>query len=160
MDEAQAVMTVAFELNGAQVEAALEPQTPLIDLLRERFGLTGTKRSCDVQVCGACTVLLNGAPVSSCTVPAFEARGKAVLTVEGLAADESAAPLIEAFVNNAAFQCGFCTPGMLLAAKSLLAADPAPSEDAIKDAMRGNVCRCTGYKKIVEAVQEAAEAAR
>ena len=130
-------------------------------MLRERFALTGTKRSCDVQVCGACTVLLDGKPVSSCTVPAFEARGRAVLTVEGLAMDESCdVPLMEAFVNNAAFQCGFCTPGMLLAAKSLLDADPSPSEDVIKDYMRGNVCRCTGYKKIVEAVHEAAEAGR
>ena len=129
-------------------------------MLRERFGLTGTKRSCDVQVCGACTVLLDGQPVSSCTVPAFEARGKAVLTVEGFAADEGSAPLVEAFVNNAAFQCGFCTPGMLLTARSLLDADPAPSEEKIKDYMRGNVCRCTGYKKIVEAVHEAAEAGR
>ena len=160
MPEAQAAMEVEFELNGAPVEATVEPQTPLIDMLRERFGLTGTKRSCDVQVCGACTVLLDGAPVSSCTVPAFEARGRAVLTVEGFAADEGSTPLIEAFVNNAAFQCGFCTPGMLLAAKSLLDSDPAPSEDAIKDYMRGNVCRCTGYKKIVEAVHEAAEASR
>ena len=160
MPEAQAVMAVAFELNGAPVEASVEPQTPLIDMLRERFALTGTKRSCDVQVCGACTVLLDGKPVSSCTVPAFEARGRAVLTVEGLASDEAATPLMEAFVNNAAFQCGFCTPGMLLTAKSLLDADPSPSEDAIKDYMRGNVCRCTGYKKIVEAVHEAAEAAR
>ena len=160
MREAQAVIVVAFELNGAPVEAVVEPQTPLIDLLRDVFGLTGTKRSCDVQVCGACTVLLDGNPVSSCTVPAFEARGRAVLTIEGLAADESAGPLMEAFVNNAAFQCGFCTPGMLLAAKSLLDAAPAPSEETIKDYMRGNVCRCTGYKKIVEAVHEAAEAGR
>ncbi|MXY58969.1 MAG: (2Fe-2S)-binding protein [Chloroflexi bacterium] len=160
MAEAQDRLAVAFELNGAPVEAVVEPQTPLIDLLRERFGLTGTKRSCDVQVCGACTVLLDGAPVSSCTVPAFEARGRVVLTVEGFAADEGSSPLIEAFVNNAAFQCGFCTPGMLLAAKSLLDADPSPSEEAIKDYMRGNVCRCTGYKKIVEAVHEAAEAGR
>ena len=160
MPEAQDAVAVAFELNGAPVEASVEPQTPLIDMLRERFALTGTKRSCDVQVCGACTVLLDGKPVSSCTVPAFEARGRAVLTVEGLASDEAATPLMEAFVNNAAFQCGFCTPGMLLTAKSLLDADPSPSEDAIKDYMRGNVCRCTGYKKIVEAVHEAAEAAR
>ncbi|MDE2837716.1 MAG: (2Fe-2S)-binding protein [Chloroflexota bacterium] len=160
MSEAQSLVEMTFELNGAPVAATVEPQTPLIDLLRERFGLTGTKRSCDVQVCGACTVLLDGAPVSSCTVPAFEARGREVLTVEGFAAGEDASPLIEAFVNNAAFQCGFCTPGMLLAAKSLLDADPAPSEETIKDYMRGNVCRCTGYKKIVEAVHEAAEASR
>ena len=149
-----------FRLNGAEAEAAVAPQTPLIDMLRGEFGLTGTKRSCDAQVCGACAVLLDGQPVSSCTLPAFEARGKAVLTIEGLAADERWSPLTEAFVNNAAFQCGFCTPGMLLAAKALLEADPDPPDEAIKDALRGNVCRCTGYKKIVEAVREAAEAMR
>ena len=160
MPDAQAAIAVAFELNGVPVEAPVESQTPLIDMLRERFRLTGTKRSCDVQVCGACTVLLDGQPVSSCTVLAFEARGRAVLTVEGFAADEGSVPLVEAFVNNAAFQCGFCTPGMLLTARSLLDADPAPSEEKIKDYMRGNVCRCTGYKKIVEAVHEAAEAGR
>ena len=160
MPDGMTEIPVRFTLNGTEAEAAVAPRTPLIDLLRGEFGLTGTKRSCDAQVCGACAVLLDGQPVSSCTLPAFEARGKAVLTVEGLAADERSAPLTEAFVNNAAFQCGFCTPGMLIAAKALLDADPAPSEETIKDALSGNVCRCTGYKKIVEAVEEAAEAMR
>ena len=160
MGEGMTEIRARFTLNGAEAEAVVAPQTPLIDLLRGEFGLTGTKRSCDAQVCGACAVLLDGQPVSSCTLPAFEARGKSVLTVEGLAADERSAPLLEAFASNAAFQCGFCTPGMLLTAKALLDADPAPSDETIKDALRGNVCRCTGYKKIVEAVREAAEAAR
>ncbi len=160
MTDGATEIRMRFRLNGADAEAVVAPQTPLIDLLRGEFGLTGTKRSCDAQVCGACAVLLDGQPVSSCTLPAFEARGRAALTVEGLAADERWAPLTEAFVNNAAFQCGFCTPGMLLAAKALLEADPDPSEEEIKDALRGNVCRCTGYKKIVEAVREAAEAMR
>ena len=159
-EQPAATISVRFDLNGTAVDAAVEPRTALIDLLRDGFGLKGTKRSCDVQVCGSCTVLLDGKAVSSCTVPAFEARGKRVLTIEGLATDENAFPLVEAFVNNAAFQCGFCTPGMLLAAKALLDETPHPSEEAIKDYMRGNVCRCTGYKKIVEAVQEAAEGAR
>ena len=159
-EQPAATISVRFDLNGAAVDAVVEPRTALIDLLRDGFGLKGTKRSCDVQVCGSCTVLLDGKAISSCTVPAFEARGKRVLTIEGLAADENASPLVEAFVNNAAFQCGFCTPGMLLAAKALLDETPYPSEDAIKDYMRGNICRCTGYKKIVEAVHEAAEGAR
>ena len=159
-EQPAATISVRFDLNGTAVDAVVEPRTALIDLLRDGFALKGTKRSCDVQVCGACTVLLDGKAVSSCTVPAFEARGKRVLTIEGLAADGDASPLVEAFVNNAAFQCGFCTPGMLLTAKALLDETPHPSEDAIKDYMRGNVCRCTGYKKIVEAVQEAAEGAR
>ena len=148
---------VAFELNGRRVETETAPHVALIDMLRDSFELRGAKRSCDMQVCGACTVLLDGQPVSACTVPAFEARGKSVLTVEGLAADEQSRPLTEAFVECAAFQCGFCTPGMLLAARSLLDANPGPSEDEVKDYLRGNLCRCTGYKKIVEAVLQAAE---
>lgn len=148
-------VSVAFELNGASVETDVAPHTALIDLLRDEFGLRGAKRSCDLQVCGACTVLLDGMMVSACTVPAFEARSRAVLTVEGLAQDERARPLTEAFVDNAAFQCGYCTPGMLLAARALLDARPDASEEEIKEYMRGNVCRCTGYKKIVEAVVQA-----
>ena len=109
-----------------------------------------------MQVCGACTVLVEGEPVSSCTVPAFEVRGKTVLTIEGLAADPRMSGLTDAFIENAALQCGFCTPGMVLATKALLDANPDPSEAEIKDYLRGNICRCTGYKKIVEAVLEAA----
>ena len=160
MSEQTPGVNVAFQLNGKPVEAVVEPQTALIDMLRDKFEMRGAKRSCDLQVCGACTVLLDGKAVSSCTVPAFEARNKTVLTIEGLSADEDARPLTEAFVDNAAFQCGYCTPGMLLTAKSLLDARPAASEDEIKDYMRGNLCRCTGYKKIVEAVLQAAEGGR
>ena len=104
-------------------------------------------------------MLVDGVPVSSCTVPAFEVRGKSVTTIEGLAADDRLAGLTDAFIDNAAIQCGFCTPGMVLAAKSLLDSNPDPSEDEIKDYMRGNICRCTGYKKIVEAIREAADKA-
>ena len=149
-----------FELNGQTAQAEVEPHLPLIDLLRDDFGLTGVKRSCDVQVCGACTVLVDGEPVSSCTLLAFEVRGKRVLTVEGLASDALGAALVEAFTENAGFQCGFCTPGMLLAAKALLDAVPDPSEAQIIDYLGGNVCRCTGYKKIVEAVTGAARVLR
>ena len=113
-----------------------------------------------VQVCGACTVLVDGVPVSSCTVLAFEVRGTSVLTIEGLAADPRMTGLTDSFIENAALQCGFCTPGMVLATKALLDANPNPSEAEIKDYLRGNICRCTGYKKIVEAVQEAASKAK
>lgn len=153
-------ITVAFEINGVPAEVAVEPRTLLIDMVRDTLNLRGTKRSCDMQVCGACTVLINGEPVSSCTVPAFEVRGKAVLTIEGLASDPQMTGLTDAFIDNAALQCGFCTPGMVLATKALLDANPDPSEAEIKDYLRGNICRCTGYKKIIEAVHEAATKAR
>lgn len=149
-------MALSFELNGQPARLDVAPHVPLIDALRDDFGLTGTKRSCDVQVCGACTVLVDGRPVSSCTLPAFEARGKSVLTVEGLAGDPVGGALADAFTANAGFQCGFCTPGMLLAAKALLDSVPSPSEDQIIASLGGNLCRCTGYKKIVEAVAGAA----
>ena len=151
---------IAFELNGLPVEVEVEPQVALIDLLRDELRLKGAKRSCDMQVCGACTVLLDGMPVSSCTLPAFEVRGHRLLTIEGLAADEASSHIAEAFIECAALQCGFCTPGMILATKSLLDASPHPNEAEIKDHLRGNICRCTGYKKIVEAVVQAAEGGR
>jgi aerobic carbon-monoxide dehydrogenase small subunit len=149
-------IAVSFTVNGTPAEIDVAPETALVDMLRDGLLLKGAKRSCDMQVCGACTVLVDGAPVSSCTVPAFEVRGKSVTTIEGVAADDRLSGLTRSFIENAAIQCGFCTPGMVLAAKSLLDANPDPTEDEIKDYMRGNVCRCTGYKKIVEAIQEAA----
>ncbi len=159
MVQANQKLTVAFNVNGGDVEIDVTPETALVDMLRDGLLLKGAKRSCDMQVCGACTVLVDGLPVSACTVPAFEVRGKSVTTIEGLAADDRMAGLTDAFIDNAAIQCGFCTPGMVLAAKSLLDRNPHPSEDEIKDYMRGNICRCTGYKKIVEAIQEAAQKA-
>jgi len=153
---ARQTIAVAFNLNGAPVQAEVPPHRFLIDLLRDTFELKGVKRSCDMQVCGACTVLLDGQPVSSCNVLAFEVRGRSVLTVEGFAADPRSGPILQAFVDNAALQCGFCTPGMVLAVKALLDRTPTPSEHEIKDFMSGNVCRCTGYKKIVEAIEAAA----
>lgn len=156
MAQANETITVAFTVNGEAVETEVVPETALVDMLRDGLLLKGAKRSCDMQVCGACTVLVDGIPVSGCTVPAFEVRDKSVTTIEGVAADDRLTGLTDAFVENAAIQCGFCTPGMVLAAKSLLDRNPHPSEDEIKDYMRGNVCRCTGYKKIVEAIQDAA----
>jgi carbon-monoxide dehydrogenase small subunit len=134
---------------------AIEPRELLLDTLRTRLGLTGTKRSCDMQVCGACTVLVDGAPVSACTYLTYEARDRAILTIEGLARGETLHPLQRAFIDHAAFQCGFCTPGMILAAYALLAETPRPTDGEIAHYLRGNICRCTGYKKIVEAVQAA-----
>jgi aerobic-type carbon monoxide dehydrogenase small subunit (CoxS/CutS family) len=128
----------------------------LLDLLRDSLGLTGAKRSCDVQVCGACTVLVDGLPVSSCCYLAAQADGSEVTTVEGLAEREDFARLEDAFTRHAGLQCGFCTPGMLLTVSALLDAGELDSEEAIKRNLRGNLCRCTGYRGIVEAVAELA----
>ena len=134
----------------------IPPQLMLLDLLRDRLSLKGAKRSCDLQVCGTCTVLVNGRAVSSCTFLAYEARGAEVLTIEGLADGNQLHPIQQAFVDNGAFQCGFCTPGMILAAKSLLDEVPQPSVEKVKEYMQGNICRCTGYRKILEAILDAA----
>ncbi|HBY97967.1 MAG TPA: hypothetical protein DEP84_29170 [Chloroflexi bacterium] len=149
-------ITINLTVNGKPVEATIEPNELLLDFLRNRLGLTGAKRSCDVQVCGTCTVLLDSLPVSSCTTLAYEARGREVLTIEGLAHDGQLHSLQEAFMRHTALQCGFCTPGMVLTAKSLLDENPRPSPDQIRAYMRGNLCRCTGYWHILEAVEEAA----
>lgn len=148
---------LAFKVNGAPVGLEVEPRLALIDMLRDHLDLKGAKRSCDMQVCGACTVLIDGQPVSSCTVLAFEVRGKDVTTIEGLANTDPPHPLLQSFIEHAGFQCGFCTPGMILAAKSLLEVNPSPSEDDVRDYLHGNVCRCTGYKKILESVLGAAK---
>ena len=143
---------VSFTLNGAPTQATVEPELALVDMLRDRLGLKGTKRSCDMQVCGACTVLIDGEPVSSCTVPAFEVRGRDVLTIEGVAADEDASVIGDALVENAGIQCGYCTPGMVMASVSLLKENPSPSEAEVREGLEGNLCRCTGYHNIVKAV--------
>lgn len=151
---------VSFVLNGQLQEMEVEPHELLLDVIREKLGLTGVKRSCDVQVCGACTLLVDGRPVSACTTLAFEVRGRSVLTIEGLAEDGKLHPLQEAFIEHGGFQCGFCTPGMILAAKALLNENPNPSEDELKHFMHGNLCRCTGYKKIIESIMAAAQKMR
>jgi carbon-monoxide dehydrogenase small subunit len=142
-------------VNGRAVALDVEPQELLLDVLRERLGLTGSKRSCDVQVCGACTVLLDGLPVSACSVLAYEARGRAVLTIEGLAEGERLHPVQTAFLAESAFQCGYCTPGMILAVKALLDDSPDASPAEIREYLRGNICRCTGYVSILHAVATA-----
>jgi carbon-monoxide dehydrogenase small subunit len=149
---ARPTMQISMRVNGRAYDLTIEPRETLLEVLRVTLGLTGTKLSCDVQVCGACTVLLDGLAVSACTVLAYEARNRDVLTIEGVADGETLHPLQEAFIDHAALQCGYCTPGMILAAKALLSENPRPTTDEIKHYMRGNICRCTGYKKILEAI--------
>lgn len=155
-DEIKIGMTV----NGQWREAETNPDRLLIDLLREEFGLTGTKKGCGEGECGACTVIMNGQTVLSCLVPAFKAEGAEILTIEGLTPDEGLHPLQQAFQDEGAVQCGYCTPGMVLAAKALLDENPSPTEAEIKRAISGNICRCTGYTKIVGAIARGAAALR
>jgi carbon-monoxide dehydrogenase small subunit len=151
---------VNFTVNGIRHEIDVEPHEILLDVVRNRLGLTGTKKSCDVQVCGTCTVLLDGRPVSSCTLLAIEARDREILTIEGLAQDGKLHPLQQAFIEYGGLQCGFCTPGMILTAKTLLEENASPTEEDIIQFMQGNICRCTGYKKIIESIMEAAKRVR
>ena len=148
-------MRIDYRLNGEQVEAEVEAGELLVDLVRERHGLTGTKRSCDVQVCGACTVLLDGAPVSSCCTLAADADGRSVTTIEGLAGTPELARLESAFVRHAAVQCGFCTPGLVLTLKALGDAGERLTAEDVRAGLSGNLCRCTGYASIVAAAAEA-----
>jgi aerobic-type carbon monoxide dehydrogenase small subunit (CoxS/CutS family) len=149
-------MLLRFTVNGQEIEQLIEPAETLAEVLRERLHLTGTKISCDMQVCGACTVLVDGAPVSACTYLAYEARERQVLTIEGLSDPAGPLhPLQQAFINENGFQCGFCTPGMIMAAKSLLDRQPDAGEADIISYMEGNLCRCTGYRPIVRAILEA-----
>ena len=150
---------IALDVNGTSRTLAIEPRETLAEVLRERLALTGTKVSCDAQVCGACTVLVDGLAVSACTYLAVDADGRAVRTVEGLATDRELAPIQQAFIDHAGFQCGFCTPGMLMAATALLEEDPTPTREAVIHGMEGNLCRCTGYAHIIDAVLAAAETA-
>lgn len=144
-------------INGEPTELAVEPNRSLLDALRFEAGLTGTKKGCDVGDCGACTVILDGRPVNACLVLAVECDGSVVQTIEGLQPDpEHVHPLQEAFMQCGAAQCGFCTPGVLMMAKALLDENPRPTEAEIRFALAGNICRCTGYTKIVEAVQRCA----
>ena len=145
---------IELTVNDKQHEIAVEPNETLTDLLRYRLGLTGTKKGCELGDCGACTVILNGKPVNSCLVLAVQADGCRVITIEGLEDEAGLHPLQQSFVNNGAIQCGFCSPGMILSAKALLDRSPDPDDGEIRRAISGNLCRCTGYQKIIEAVKE------
>jgi carbon-monoxide dehydrogenase small subunit len=149
---------VPVGINGERYELAVEPCSSLLDALRNEAGLTGTKKGCDVGDCGACTVILNGKPVNSCLVLASEVADGEIVTIEGLqTAADQLHPLQENFMKHGGAQCGFCTPGILMMAMSLLEENPNPTEDEIRFAIAGNICRCTGYTKIVEAIQITAE---
>jgi len=142
-----------FRLNGHPVEAGCEPARILLDLLREDLGLTGTKRGCDLGTCGCCTVLLDGRPTLSCLTLARLVEGREVTTIEGVTPAQGMSPVQRAFVENGATQCGFCTPGFIVTATALLRDVPHPSREEIERAISGNLCRCTGYRKIVEAIE-------
>lgn len=152
--------TIRIEVNGVSRKAFIEPTLMLVDFLRDHLGLTGTKKSCGSGNCGACTVILGGKAVNSCLILAAEADGHSVTTIEGLQKNEMLHPLQEAFIKYGAIQCGFCSPGMILTAKALLDQNSFPSEDQIKEALAGNLCRCTGYSKIIEAIKSVAERTR
>jgi carbon-monoxide dehydrogenase small subunit len=147
---------IELTVNGDPVRASVEPQDLLLDFLREQLGLTGAKRSCDVQVCGSCTVLVDGGPVSACTYLAIEARGREVLTIEGFAQTLEFEEFESAFVRHAALQCGYCTPGLLLTLKSMRDAGELSSEEEIRHGLDGSICRCTGYRSILAAARELA----
>jgi aerobic carbon-monoxide dehydrogenase small subunit len=148
--------TIRMQVNGKDYTVDVPSQRLLIDCLRYDLGLTGTKEGCSVGVCGACTVVMDGALISSCLTLAVLADGKAITTVEGLAHEGKLHPVQQAFIDYGGFQCGICTPGMVVAAKALLDQNPHPSDDDIKDWMMGNLCRCTGYYKIIESIRGAA----
>ena len=153
-------MDIALTINTHPWQGEVPVDETLLDFLRSRLNLTGTKRACESEVCGACTVLVDGQPVSACTYLAFEAHGRELSTVEGLAKDGQLHPLQEAFVRNIGVQCGYCTPGQLMAATALLAEHPQPTHDDIGHWMSGNICRCGCYVAIAQSIREAAEAAR
>ena len=149
-------LTVRFTLNGREQSIEVEPSAVLVDILREKFGLTGTKITCDQAVCGACTVLVDGRPTASCSEFAFMVEGRSVTTIEGLGSPDTLHPIQAAFIEAGALQCGFCTPGMIMTSKQLLERNPHPTEQEIRHGIEGNLCRCTGYQHIVNAVKTAA----
>lgn len=148
---------VDLNVNNEVYRVLVRSDEFLVDVLRDKLGLTGTKRACDMGVCGSCTVLLDGLPVSSCLILAVDAQGKQITTIEGVEGSNGELhPVQQAFLDKGAVQCGFCTPGMILTAKAFLEKHPNPTEIQVREALAGNICRCTGYAKIVEAVQDAA----
>ncbi len=148
---------VKFILNGTLIEVGVPPHWTLLRLLREKLGLTGTKEGCGIGECGACTVLIDGMPVNACLVLSPKVEGREVETVEGLGSRESLHPLQKSFIDHGAIQCGFCTPGVLMSSKALLEGNANPTREEIKEAISGNLCRCTGYHQIIEAIEATKE---
>ena len=149
---------VRMTVNGAQVEREIEPRTLLVHFLREDLELTGTNVGCETSLCGACTVLVDGKAIKSCTQLALQAEGRSVTTIEGLATNGKLHPLQQSFWDNHGLQCGYCTPGMILASVAMLSDNPHPSEEQIREGLKGNLCRCTGYHNIIKSVKAVAEA--
>ena len=154
------MIQLRFRLNGKDCNASVSPDQLLAEFIREQLGLTGTKTSCDIGICGACTIILDGKAVSSCSMLAFQVDGKDLLTIEGLSSDGKLHPVQDAFIECGGFQCGFCTPGMILLAKTLLDENPNPKAAEIREYMDANICRCTGYQMIIESIQCAAKRMR
>jgi aerobic carbon-monoxide dehydrogenase small subunit len=150
----------SFKINGRSYEVIITPNVTLYELLKEKLDITGTKRSCGVGECGSCTVLVDGKPTLACSTLAIAVRDREILTIEGLAKGAQVHPLQQAFVDEGAIQCGFCTPGMIMMAKALLDENPKPTRQEVREGLGGNLCRCTGYVKIIDAVLAAAEAMR
>lgn len=148
---------INLNINGKDHELAVSPNQTLADVIRDEIGLTGTKKGCEVGECGACTVIMDGKPVTSCLVLAVQANGRTILTIEGMETDKGLHPLQQAFMDKGAIQCGYCTSGMILSAKALLDRNAHPDESEIRMAISGNLCRCTGYQKIVEAIKSVSE---
>lgn len=148
---------IEFTLNGEVVECLVDNQRTLLKMIREDFDLTGAKEGCGAGECGACTIIMNGKAVNACLVLAVEADGVEITTIEGLVVDGELDPLQVSFIDNAALQCGYCTPGMIMTAKAMLEENPHPTENEIREGISGNLCRCTGYKKIIEAIQVVAD---
>ncbi len=157
MAKASTKQLIGLQVNGERYELAVETQETLLEALRDHMGLTGTKEGCGTGECGSCTVLIDGRPFLSCLTLALDCDGREIVTIEGLAEGQDLTPVQEAFLERGAVQCGFCTPGMVLATTALLQTSPQPTEADIKKALEGHICRCTGYNKIVEAVQQAAQ---
>ena len=148
---------IEIKVNGHDYELEIQPWRTLLEVLRDHLNLTGTKQSCAEGHCGACTVIVNGEAVNACLMLAMEAQGKEIITIEGLAKGDELHPIQEAFVNHGAVQCGFCTPGLIMATKAFLEESPTPSDEEIKRVLAGHLCRCTGYVQVVESVQAAAD---
>jgi aerobic carbon-monoxide dehydrogenase small subunit len=157
MEEKMTVHRIVLKVNGSNEQVDVPSNMTLLQMLREKLGLTGTKNGCSAGECGACTVLMNEEPVNSCMVLAVECMGAEIITVEGLSKDGRLDPIQQAIIDEGGVQCGFCTPGVLISARALLNRIPEPSEVEIRDALVGNLCRCTGYVRIVEAVKKAAQ---